>query len=62
MTINETAEKVAYKVNMLVESLLPTPTCPLKREQNKWKQMQVKNKVAELISTEYQSKGIKIEL
>jgi len=62
MTINETAEKVAFKVNMLVESLLPTPSCPLKREQNKWKQMQVKNKVAELISPEREPKGIKIEL
>ena len=45
-SIVEIANICEKKINMVILQELPTPECPRKREQNKWKIDEVKKEIA----------------
>lgn len=53
MTIEEITDRVMKRLTMTLMELLPSPSCPLKRQQNEWKKEQVINEVKKRIDEKY---------
>lgn len=53
MTVEEITDRVMKKVSMMLIELLPTPSCPLKRQQNEWKKEQVMTEIKNRINEKY---------
>jgi len=52
-SVNDISNRIISKVSMLLLELMPTPSCPLKRQQNEWRKSQVIDEVKKKLDEKY---------
>lgn len=52
-TIDDISNRILTKVTLMLLEMMPTPSCPLKRQQNEWRKMQVIEDVKRKLDEKY---------
>lgn len=52
-TIDDISNRILTKVTLMLLEMMPAPSCPLKRQQNEWRKMQVIEDVKRKLDEKY---------